>query len=679
MPQAELNLGTPHAEAEQPVNKDAAVGTFLFRFALKPVFIFVVKKWKWILFVFLVSLIVSWFTFYYVGNYSNTAWSATAKVFHQARSERIPSFYKPMGTNSIVQFIKSKAVMSRVSARMTDSPYVYNRGMLSNSDISMGKGKDNIITITSSASTPESAAAIANAIAEEGVGEYIKRQNNSIKVMIDERAKQKSEIAAELDAIAESKKEFYSPVSGLTPDVELNKIRAAITGLMLKETDLKIRKNEVNVQIAEIKKTLKTIPETIKAEYFVESNSKDNIEGKELELRAMLQRYTEDNPKVRVLKDEIEGLKIAKAKNGANSEVPSRVMYRKNDIYANLENKLMNLSLELTTIEASEKQYTFEIEQNRQKIANFLGINARYEEIVRRENMLFDKQTKLDAGINDLEFLISSAVPDLYVFEVASVPWRSNMRLARAKIAAVSVVVTLFFVGLLAFFRIAKMRLLDSSEFRTALGIDDLGNVPNYKKYPENVFNSALHSVYKNITSVAQGYKTILFARYGDVVDYEKSIDEFLNLSAIQGVESFRLSCLKASENQNNPEEPPAKSNIKDDIGDSLVSVSKSFNTGKFYYQNDYSLDVAEIDLLKFDLGVLAEHYDLIIVEIASNDKNHYVMSQLSALADYVVMVAPFDKINKLELYNQIREIKKDSAKKIGGVLSDLPTPYFKG
>jgi uncharacterized protein involved in exopolysaccharide biosynthesis len=99
-----------------------------------------------------------------------------------------------------------------------------------------------------------------------------------------------------------------------------------------------------------------------------------------------------------------------------------------------------------------------------------------YEQLQQREEQLRSGSQKVMDRINDLEFLMSSAVPDVSIFERAKIPTVSNMRQAKFKIVGIGIFLTLIFSIIIAASKILKLKLVSSSEFESALVWFLLGN-----------------------------------------------------------------------------------------------------------------------------------------------------------------------------------------------------------
>ena len=646
----------------------------VFRFDMRILALWLLTKWKWITLVFCISLILFWAIIKYLGTYGNSAWTAEAKVFHQTRSEKVPSFYKPVETNTVMQFIASRDVAARVTKKLKNSIEKLDGAMLDNIQISTDKTKKNMIIVSASSNSPQNAALIANAVAEEGISEYVRRQNNSLQVMSEERKSQRDEIEREIAQLEADAEKFTSPVTGLPPDIELSKLREEISMLTSKRDEMVIRIQGIDARRKTTEMTLKETPKNVEFEITVDQTGKLGLEGKRAELTALRERYTDANPKVKVLAAEIALLEKTQKKE--DSQPPQKITYRKNSTYAELEYQLANIKIDELSSKVLREKYDYERKSKREKISELLEKNKAFTLLNRRIKMLQDKSAKISDNINDIEFIIGSAVPDVYLFESAKTPSSSNIRKARIKVAAFSLFTTLVFITCMAAYKISRMKITSSKEYAIALGVEDLGEIPERKSVSSDEYEASIQKLRRNIVQAAKGGKR--FA----VFDFDKPpasdggdvLAEILNLSAINGKTSFRLKCLPLSQKP----EKEFKASPDDKIAESLISVVKMIDRGFFYFQNGYCLDVAECDLLKFDLGILAKNFDIITIEAVCGENSGLLASQLAREANFCLISAKFETTSKFELAENIEQVKANSETKIGGFLTDSVKPYYK-
>lgn len=85
------------------------------------------------------------------------------------------------------------------------------------------------------------------------------------------------------------------------------------------------------------------------------------------------------------------------------------------------------------------------------------------------------------------------------------------------------------------------------------------------------------------------------------------------------------------------------------------------------------------MDLLRFDVEALCASYDLVIIEVESEENTELLSSQIGQLSERIILSVPFDSIRKTVLQEHIKQMQEASDTKIAGLLTDVPTPYYEG
>jgi len=666
MSESDLNFDMPGGGDDEREKKPIPVS--VFRFDVRALLISVGLRWRWILGVFLAMVVFTWvfFTFHN----SMDKWTAEAKVFHQTRSDRLPSFYKPVDTQTVQQFMGSWEVFQRVGERLgKDVPSDYGKYV----EISTGKSRENIITVAASASTPELAAHIANVVAEEGVAEYVKRQNNSVSSQLGDLRKRREDLSKEIVTFDHRMEELHSAGSGLPPNMELDKKRMEISEIIAGRNAAQMKLENVKVRISEGLSLMSQTPKEVEFETVMDNTTALTVEGKEGELQRLSYRYTADNPKIRMLVEEIDAMKEAQKQK--REQTPTKVTYRKNDVYAQLEEQLATLSIDKIATESEIRQYDTDITRRREEINALMPTYYKYLDLQRQQDSLRENSTKLSDRINDLEFLIGSAVPDVSVFEPAKPSSASSSGGKLFKVGAISLFAAFLCAMGIAASEIARMRMKASSEFALAFGIENLGELPLPSQVSGAVRESSLQMLCRNLNTLSGSHKCVAFLKFGGDAQFEADIDEILKFNALNGSKAFRLKLIPGSKSSMEDKTQPFEG---DKVAPQLISILKVGDVGRFYYQNDYCLEIPERALLKFDLEILASNYDLITLEADCGNNSDYLSSQMAPLSDYVAVVAVFNETQKMVLLRNVSQIQKVSDVKLGGLLLDVPKPFYK-
>ena len=677
MPNSDFDFKSKSTTSSSISNDEGAIPASIavFRFSPRSLALYLSQKWHWILLVFFISVITVWLLERYSIKNSDTAWTAEAKIVHKTRTSKLPSFYQQMTTPTVMEFFGSQSVRNRVSERFQySSQYKFNPAVMRNIFISREKNRGDVITVQASANDGELAAALANEVAEEGINEYVNHQNSSIRTMIQDNRTQLTNINRELALVQSQKKALYSSNSIVAPSVELLRKNEDILGKVSKKEDLQIKLKSLDTSIEAIKKLMSETEPMEQVSQTIDNTRSIGLAGKKAELEALLKRYTPNNPKVQTLQDEIDVME-ANAAAGSN-QVADVVTMRKSAVYSSLETQLSTLNIERLTTEAAIAEYETNLANKEISLQDLMDRSNAYDDLVSRETQLQTRFQKVLDNINDLEFQISSSTPDISVMEAAKVPRNSNIRQIKLKVVAISIFLTVTFIFIIAFIRLARLDLMASSEYDIALGISNIGELPIADQQSEETVKSALQKVLQNIRDFSGKHKRLGLLKFKPTVTFETDIQELLNIALTSGMKIFQLKCIPSSKMSTISDLVPLEN---DQLAQKLLCVVKVAQEGYFTFQNNLCMEETEMNLLRFDIDTLSAEYDVILLEIESDTGLELLSSQISKLTDNVILTAPFSVIKKTNLLKHIEQIKSTPNVGIAGILTDVPKPYYEG
>ncbi|MBQ6534044.1 MAG: hypothetical protein IJI37_02645, partial [Opitutales bacterium] len=590
-------------------------------------------------------------------------WSSTVKIYHQTRSEKIPSFYIPMKTETIAYIFTSGRVSKKVSESLKNSFKDFKPGMLSGISVSVEKSKSDIINVTANAKDPRIAAAMANAVADFGITEYLSQQNASVNAMISDMNFKKAERVAEVNRLREKQMEMYSKETHLPPPQELKNLKESLekTGEVIYAQ--RIRTSELSTKITELTRLLNETPKEIEFETTMDNTTQVSLEGKLATLKNLRKRYTDENPKVKMLIDEIKDLQ-AKQKEEQKKPTPSKVTYRKNLNYADLELQLLNAKLEKKTIEKTIASNEREIDSLHARMTQINALMPEFDALQSKINVIEKQIESINLSLQNLEVLITSSIPDLNVLNRSGVPSSSTVSSPYIKAAALCVFLTAIYVLILVARKVLQFKILSDKEFK-AMGLRDLGKIP--AKTKENAEKLALARVkaYSLFHKDTDPQKIILLVKYSDSPSVDETINEFCHLDMIKGITNYRINCRHAVKNPNIP-------------NDMACLTPLEPNIGLFEYYDKMHIKSPRYKDLENNIRNLQKNYDYIVLTIKS-DENIFVISQLIKLAGHIVFIPKFNSTNKFEIINQMEASREliDEEKDFCGLLTHVSKYYM--
>ena len=638
----------------------------LFMFDVRAMLLFLFTKWKSILLIFVLSLFVISQLLYFYAHYSSKAWSSSVKIYHQTRSDKIPTFYVPMRTETVAHIFTSNNVSGKVSADLKMSLEGYKPAMLSNVVVGVERAKSDIITITSYASSPKIATAIANKVADFGIAEYLSRQNSAINEMVNDRLSKKKERLAEIAQIKDKMCELMSEEYKCFPPEEMQIRKEELSSITAKLAEAKIALADIDIKIEEIERLLKETPKEVEFETTLDHTTEISLEGKLSTLKQLRKRYTDKNPKIIMLLDEIKDLQ-EQANLKKEKALPSKVTYRKNLTYNEFETQLMSAKLEKKSLGKMISVYEGEIKIVKKEIEAIHQKLHKYEQLRQQENAILKQLERINLSLQNLEVMMTTSIPDLTIFSHADMPSSSTMKNRQAKTVAISIFLTILYVAYILIAKILKFRFLASKEFEI-FGIKDFGEVPLMGSVAKHIRDSAITRSFSFINKLNKKKNVILFVKYNDSQCCNSIIDDIITLNSFNDLNTFRINCCYMDERGVPPKH--FKSIKIDDIETSKIGV--------FEYYDPLHIHEEKYHRLMEDVDELLKMYDTIAITILCND-NYFVVSQIAKLANTVIFMPAFDstrKVNVITPKNMLKNLLTDE-KNFGALLIQVPRYYY--
>lgn len=656
-------------------------GLKVLLFSVSRLLIYLRTKWRIVLGVFLSAFIMFFMMERSLVLNSDLAYTARAKVLHQATTG-LRTYHKDISTDTVLEFLGSQNVQTRVREKLTKMEDVaftnlsradFSPSLFQNIVISRIK-KSPFLIVEASAKTADMAAVLANEIAKEGVKEYTEFLNREQRGAIAEHASQSNNLVNTLDNLAGEKLSLRSPKTLLSPDVELAQKNALFSAVQERRDAMQEKLLGIDITIRELETMLDITPELEENEKRVDNTKTVGLEGKKSELRALLERYTEKNPKVIVLRGEIARLEEQQANSNLLADI---VIMRKNPVYSSLKAQLVSAQIEKTTTMETLKMYDTNMFSQISEIQELAKNCAKYEEIERREEVVRTRLENLSAKIDELNFAISSAVPELTILEQATPPKISNVSQRHSIVIVETLVVTFGIIFVLALLKILKMQLTASSEYEAAIQIRDIGELPTLTDFSQEVRSSALQRIIHNLRREAEGVRAIGVLNFSSIDAIRSHLKELTAIELTSGQKNFYIHCVPATNHDN----VVINENVGDDsLASELLIVKKKIDIGYVLYQNPRCLDDTEMNMLKFDIeSLLNADYDtvFVLIDCDSGEDMSLLMKQLAELVGYIVIVAKFEKVKKTAVLNQVKNIKECSQCSMGGILTDIPRMYY--
>lgn len=636
------------------------------------------KRWSLVLLAVLVVITAGTLTFLKRKSlHSMRRWQAEVKLFHQIRSERVPSFYKQIDTKVIAEIIGNGTQLRKVAERLQlpASEVAALGGLI---EVELVKNRPSVITVRASYSDAKMSAALANAVADEGLNAYIELQNGTLQGMLMERRQRRIRLQDSLYELEKTLANFSVPGSLLRPDKEMDRLSTEITALMMQ---LAVDETEVvrlGVVIEETKTAMAGVDKEVKMLSRIYGNDDTEIARLQGRLVSMMQQYTENNPQVRVLRDEIEGKRKLFEESANKEKASDEIVYTINSVYTTLEQRLLQAQIDRIALTKRVEVQTSRLDGLRKVMTLQQDMAAGFQEVQRKMNSITTGITQLDGTINDMELLLNSAVPDLSILDTASAPRAPSVQ--TKKIVALAGGAGFFTVILLMVMLIGHEVIFgtvkSSRDFHYVCDMDELGMLPEGSEVGPYVLDAALHNVFIQMRMrFGEGRRIFLCQMSPNPMINQLRASWNVNFGT-NGLQVFWLKCLSITAREELHEKTGAGKDRAPDEG--MVAIDKYGNHGYFYCENPLVLTPAEWELLNADLVELEKNFGVVVIERDMPKMAAGVLSeQFCRMVDYTVVLATFGIEKKFQLKRLLSD-ERLSGIPVGGIMTGVKKTYWR-
>lgn len=610
-----------------------------------------------------------------LGLYSIRRWRAEVKLFHQIRSESVPSFYKQIDTKVIAEIIGNSTQLRKAGERLqlSGEQMAAHGGLV---EIELTRNRPSIITVWAYYNSPEMAAALANAVAEEGLNAYIELQNGTLQGMLMERRQRRMRMQDSLYELEKSLANYSLPGSFLQPDKEMDRLNEEISILARQLAADEAEMVRLGMICEETAKTMTGVDKEVKLLSRIMGSSDAELDRLRGRLVTMQQQYTENNPQIRVIQDEIEGRQrllneIASKPRGIDEEV-----FTINTVYTHLEERLLQAQIDRVALTKRIDVEKVRLDELRKVAKRQQDLSAGYQEALRRMTSITQSISQLDGTINDMELLLNSAVPDLSILDTPSVQRTLFMNTGKVWMLSLagagSVVFSLMF--LLVVHELIFGTLKSPRDFYYVGDIDELGMLPESSDVSSYVLDAALHKVFIQMRMrFGEGRRIFLCQMSPNPMIDQLRASWNVNFGTC-GLQVFWLKCLPLSAREKRKEETEG-GRLPDE---GPVAIEKFGNHGYFYCENPLVLTPAEWELLNADLAELEKQYGVVVIERETPKLSARTLSeQFCRMVDYTVVLASFGVEKKMSLRRLLSD-ERLSGFPVGGVLTGVKKKYWR-
>jgi capsular polysaccharide biosynthesis protein len=617
------------------------------------------------------------------GIYSKVAiknkWQARSVMLRHQKNmssqQEMPYLYQVMDYNTVLQSIKLRRNLQTVidSLKLDTTPDKFYHQI----EVKRG-GKANLINILAMHENRDTAVKIANLIAETFIENYVSILNSSTQKIYNFYIDEKASIKEKLKINDQLLEEFRSKHHILSLEQE-TQYKYENLGML----EMELMNNQLNVaalqtKIADIIQRMSEMPDKVALETLVSLSQEKQLNDMKNELSLMMEKYTEKNPKVQKLKDEIKTMEGSLP--NTDEIIPDLITYGESELKKSLQLEKAQYEIELLSTLKKIDEYQARINSTKQELKELSPLEREYFDITNGKTTLLNQLDKVENRLVDLKIAIDSNVSDFEIIEKA-VPPRYPEASGRKLVTLVFGFLT--FAGLLVYF--VAREFLDFSvksevDFKDIFKIKLLSEIPNKDSVLKPVFYSQIQILLGQLSSNLPQKKPLIVTVGSDVPETGSSfiIQEISEMLISQNKRILWIESLQEKDEEidtyiinttlyNKKEIPNIQFN----------KISEQLHKAYFLADDLTFKIILSPDQLKAFLDQLGE-YDYIFWELFDVHFNLQLFTTIVSNADVLTFVTRFRQSNRTNLHNAIEFLKENTKVPIFGILNDVPTPYFR-
>ncbi len=584
----------------------------------------------------------------------------------------LPEGFSQLQMVDIINLIRRHGNMTKTLSRLQLDWSL--QALYQHTEVRQPAKQSNIIYLSAQASTPELAANIANTLTNVFLDDYRALLRSNLTALQEANATNRQKLQTALSEqqnsylalLQENKMIAFSEVS--------NSLQLQIQTI---ESTLLQQASQYETyasQLAMLQQRLSETEPQIKRTEEVSTAQQTELEAKKLELVTKLQTYTEENPIIQKLREEIRLKTEELAKNG--DQTSTKIIFGDNPIYTTLLAEVTKLEAAITGNRKSMEYYRKELEKLQKRREELSRLQPRVIALEDQIDATKRSLDRLDEAQRLLDMFLQRSYSDVSVTEDAIVPDRPVGRgrvFITAAAAGGGFLLAMFILLLIELFNLTIRSKTDLSE---ALHLEVIGVLP--ERTPKNRvdFYSALQSMVASCDATLAGAERPAVVMIGTLSqkDWDEGLfNEILEVLAIKDINFLRI---RSGEEPSSTECRYLLNDYLYGLADTPPRPEKTQHL--FFKLDDLAFIAPPTPARLLELRSAFQDYDVILWELFEYQSNPQLFQQLSAVADLVVLPATYGKTGKIATAGCRNALQKAAEHAvIGGLLYNIESKYY--
>lgn len=649
-------------------------------FLLNPFYYLKVLKVK-APYIFIIMVCFSLMGFFLAKTLIHPTYKAAAKLIRYDKKismpRDVPYKFQNFNYHTALQTIRTRKNLREVIKRLnleTTPEKIYSQF-----EVKRARRSD-IIEILYTNSDIKLAVNGANILAEIFLKNFYEVQNAATREIYKYYIDRQKELKKELDVLFLKKEDFYKKHKLLSIKVQKEYKYEQLNEISLRIIETEVAMNEYKTSVREIEAKLQSLPKEVKLKYSVRSADLKSIENKEKELRKLKQKYTNYNPRVIRLKNEIKIMREEFIRNIGKRSVPDETTYGNNPIRVSLQIQQSKNYVAIISSSTKIEQLQAQKEAVKKEIKRFNDLEKKYKTIKNQIENTENLFNMIVNRLNEVKIALESSKEDFKFLEKAKPPRYPESNYKKA----IFVLCTFFGLGIgVGYFILVtflNMKIKEPFDMEERFGIELIGLFTN--SYNKDEIKRGHIQFINNFLELFKDKKETQIVLFGSDFSSTGKSYSIEKLTYFLSHQERKVLYIESVDE------------IKDEIKDATINKAIFKNKGinlkkvnpineyihKSYLiydrEDEYVLpDFKSLEKLFMDLK--NSSYDYVFFEMPETKNNPYFFADVAAFADMICLVLKTNYSHRERITSLMTQLKKQKVENIKGVLNVMDKKFL--
>ncbi len=621
-----------------------------------------------------VMFIAAIFSFLFV----KPVWKADCYLIRYSKNmatpDDLPYLYQTFDINTILETMKTRDVMLSAIERLNLS---MSPEQLAGTVIPKRGGRSNILIYSVQFSNPDSAAILANTLAQCFIDNTTKLQNSSVSKIYNYYIDRREVTKNRIDSLEIEMEKFRTRYGIIDIENETEAKFKQLNQIELEQTKNKLSMTEMKTKIEELHNIMNDVPEEIMIGWIYNGSEESKLLQLKKELDVLRTRYTDENPKVKKALFEIQDLQRRIIEGNKYPEVPDETSWGPNNLLQSFEGDLARYQGELSASTQLQEDYESDIRRLKRSLRDLNYLQKTYFELKRLLDLNKDILRIVEGRISESKMAMDSNTSDFDILEKAKVPsWPQGLN-KKLIVLGSGVFIFALMVVVVIGREVLDFTVKSAVDVFEFVNIPVIGMIPNEESVNSETFYKSIQSTMADIIQRTSEYHPAIINFGSIIAESGKSflIQEMINLLLDNNKKILYIDSINAVTDEIMPYVVnPAiyNSNVNVTFNDITENLSK----GYFYLEDSLHRRIISYEnMVNFFRQV--SKYDYVIWELFEFSQNSYVFSTIASTADMLIMVNRFRFTNKFQLRSVVDQLSEKDINNVCSIINFIDKEYY--